>query len=97
VELQGAESATLQSVGVVQGPQLNQEDPQMEDENMVLVQDLNVMVHPEIEEEPPAPMQEDVIPPAAIIAPLALNINNASIEQNVPLESLQPLEVEIPQ
>jgi hypothetical protein len=42
-------------------------------------------------------MQEDVIPPAAIIAPLALNINNASIEQNVPLESLQPLEVEIPQ
>jgi hypothetical protein len=54
MELQGAVSATLQPVEVIHGFQLNQEDLLMEDENMVLAQDLNVLVHPEMEEEPPA-------------------------------------------
>jgi hypothetical protein len=64
----------------------------MEDEDMVLAQDLNVLDHPERVEDPPAPLQAEVIPSAAIIARLAANFNSSSRVQDVPLAPLQPLE-----
>jgi hypothetical protein len=88
MELQSAVNATLQPVQAFHGFQLNQEDLLMEDEDMVLAQDLNVLVHPERVEDPPAPLQEEVISSAAIIAPLPTNFNSASRVQDI---SLAPL------
>jgi hypothetical protein len=92
VELQSAVNVTLQPVQASLGFQLNQEDILMEDEDMVLAQDLNVLDHPERVEDPPAPLQAEVIPSAAIIARLAANFNSSSRVQDVPLAPLQPLE-----